>query len=179
MTITIILGAIFGMDVGGSLTKIVYFEANTSPTSHYSHDPHHHTSTANNTNTPIRRSQSLEKLSAPDYQAALQKLYAYMNDTQSYGETGKRDDSLSFYSNVLGGKLHFLCFETRRMKSKSSYSILTVCTVHYIEKKTKKMNLSFLSSFIALSSLCLLQFIFLLSFLSSFDGLFVTFLVSN
>lgn len=161
MTITIILGAIFGMDVGGSLTKIVYFEANTSPTSYYSHDPHHHTSTANNTNTPIRRSQSLEKLSAPDYQAALQKLYAYMNDTQSYGETGKRDDSLSFYSNVLGGKLHFLCFETRRMKSKTSY---TVCTVHYIEKMTKKMNLSFLSSFITLSSLCLLQYIFLFPF---------------
>ena len=38
-----------------------------------------------------------------------------MNNSNTYGKTGIRDDRLSFYSDNLGGRLHFLHFETRNM----------------------------------------------------------------
>ena len=128
------LGAIFGIDVGGSLTKIVYFETHPSMTSTTQLNPmntHHamdHTSqpSSNYDNvedmtkiSQMKRIKSLERLHTPDYQEALQKLYSYMNEPQTFhNKQGLRDDALSFYSDVLGGRIHFLHFETRRMSSK-------------------------------------------------------------
>lgn len=119
------------------MTKIVYFETHPQMTSQHSlsndnKDATSTTSTAinidNNSSTPIdennsktshmKRSKSLERLHTPDYQEALQKLYSYMNEPQTFhNKQGLRDDALSFYSEVLGGRIHFLHFETRRMSS--------------------------------------------------------------
>ena len=60
---------------------------------------------------------SLAKLDAPDHQAALKELYEYMNSTRMDANNSNllHDDGLSFYSSALGGRLHFLNFETRNM----------------------------------------------------------------
>jgi type II pantothenate kinase len=174
------IGAIFGMDVGGTLTKIVYFEKDTdtadaggslSNSEHdksmvdvvtqdgaeglqiqraISHDSsdgqglrrrfnksesnfqaddvreRRHSLTGNEggaggggmvRNTSI--GGSLAKLDAPDHQAALKELYEYMDSTKDGANNAYsdllHDQGLSIYSSSLGGRLHFLNFETRNM----------------------------------------------------------------
>jgi type II pantothenate kinase len=62
---------------------------------------------------------SLAKLNAPDHQAALKELYEYMSKStlQERGSPVLREDGLSFFSSTLGGRLHFLHFETKNMLS--------------------------------------------------------------
>ena len=64
---------------------------------------------------------SLAKLDTPDHKAALKELYEYMNTARN-GPSGVQthllhDQGLSFFSTALGGRLHFLNFETRNMIS--------------------------------------------------------------
>lgn len=97
------IGAIFGLDVGGTLAKIVYFEKNIE---------------GGSTISKLRRnSRSLQDLDGPAHVAALQRLYSFMENTSSDHSILSRDTRLSFYSNILGGRLHFLHFETRQMIS--------------------------------------------------------------
>ena len=56
-------------------------------------------------------------MDTPDHQEALDELYSYMDSSKDRSGVSTRDDSLSFYSNILGGRLHFLHFETRNMVS--------------------------------------------------------------
>ena len=65
----------------------------------------------------LRRNISLSRLDTPDHQDALDKLYSYMASSKDTSGVSTRDDSLSFYSNILGGRLHFLHFETRNMNT--------------------------------------------------------------
>ena len=65
----------------------------------------------------LRRNISLGQLDTPDHQVALDELYSYMDSTKDRSGVSTRDDTLSFYSNTLGGRLHFLHFETRNMVS--------------------------------------------------------------
>jgi type II pantothenate kinase len=176
------IGAIFGMDVGGTLTKIVYFEKDTeanlgetaderanyvdvvtqgtseadvkvqrakssdgadasggltrrfnkSETNFLAEDARERRKslTGNDQSSPeaagdksglIRKAShgSLAKLDAPDHQAALKELYEYMNSTRNDPNAASsnllHDQGLSFYSSYLGGRLHFLNFETRNM----------------------------------------------------------------
>ena len=142
------VGGIFGMDVGGTLTKIVYFEATfdseltnalrastsnsgsggagsssssdvldddsfnlvAKTTEEVKLEPSANSST-------LKRSHSLKDLSTPDHQAALQQIYSYMDSAQQHPKVYIRDETLSFYSPHLGGRLHFLLFETRNMMS--------------------------------------------------------------
>jgi type II pantothenate kinase len=97
---TINIGAIFGMDVGGTLAKIVYFQPNSS------------------TVPVVKRqsSESLAQLESPDHQAALEQLYTYVDKSSlSAQSTVTRDDGLTIYSDYLHGSLNFLHFETRNM----------------------------------------------------------------
>jgi len=92
------IGAIFGMDVGGTLAKLIYFEKDVS--------------TNSSSTDSMKRSKSFVKLDDPDHREALQDLYSAMNSET----TGLlRDDELSIHSPVLGGRVHFLHFETRNM----------------------------------------------------------------
>ena len=110
------IGGIFGMDVGGTLTKIVYFETKTG---NRVADDFMRTQRGDTKEIPgrkpLRRVTSLGQLDTPDHQQALDELYSYM--TSSAQHVYQRDESLSFYSNILGGRLHFLHFETRNMFS--------------------------------------------------------------
>jgi len=70
-------GACLGIDFGGTLTKIAFFEPRN----------------------------------LPEY---AQNLAKFILSSESYGESGERDSDLSFYSEKLGGRLHFVNFETSR-----------------------------------------------------------------
>lgn len=112
------VGAIFGMDVGGTLSKIVYFEScEISDT----------TATDSKGIVRTKSSSNFEvetKLEGPDHQKALRQLYDYLDEDHT---NANRDERLSFYSSMLGGRLHFLHFETRQMAS--SINILSSTSV--------------------------------------------------
>jgi type II pantothenate kinase len=99
------------MDVGGTLTKIVYFQQRR-PDEISSDVP-----ATPKTLAKKNSSENLAQLEEPDHQAALQELYSYMDLTANpnINKTVVRDDELSVYSPFLEGKLHFLHFETRNM----------------------------------------------------------------
>ena len=111
----IIIQGIFGCDFGGTLSKIVYFETKTAK----NHDLKKEQ--GDTVEIPgrksLRRNISLSRLDTPDHQDALDKLYSYMDSSKDTSGVSTRDDSLSFYSNILGGRLHFLHFETRNMNT--------------------------------------------------------------
>lgn len=133
------IGAIFGMDVGGTLAKIVFFEKmmneEFSPTDLHNEDMKRIVTDGNGCNTngnstanghgehsmngKMRRSdKSLDNLDKPDHQMALQQLYSYMENSgnDKNEKSGMhRDSRLTFYSDTLGGRFHFLSFETRNM----------------------------------------------------------------
>ena len=151
------IGAIFGMDVGGTLTKIVYFEKNsaynrgesprresgndieltrassitfdTTKENNVSDDSSECSSSGgmnmtgtgkNMMNSGLKKSKSLSQLDGEEHRAALRQLYEYMDSTETYGSTGMREDRLAVYSKTLGGRLHFLHFETRKMSDAMS-----------------------------------------------------------
>ncbi len=68
-------GACLGLDFGGTLSKIVFFE-------------------------PSESLQCADTLSS------------YLLSQSRYGTSGVRDDHLSFFSEKMGGRLHFINFET-------------------------------------------------------------------
>lgn len=119
------------MDVGGSLTKIVYFETKIDKNSVAlstttsidnltgKQDSVGATKNVTDDNTTLvkrKSSEILAQLDQPDHQAALEKLYSYMDTARdSDNSVVVRDDILSVYSDYLGGKLHFLHFETKNM----------------------------------------------------------------
>lgn len=137
------LGAVFGMDVGGTLTKIVYFEraldgpgssaavssADLSAMAKLGASPGVGGGLAESTLNPSPLGKktnshgSLSQLDNPDHKAALQELYGYMDTTLARSRSGEKgpinilqqDVGLTFYSSVLGGKMNFLNFETRNM----------------------------------------------------------------
>lgn len=148
------IGGIFGMDVGGTLTKIVYFEpiittpavrppssGSTASSSGVGHSPARVPTNASPQSSPsrvkaqsstqlvneakneakpvstLKRSDSLNKLDLPDHQEALHQLYKDFSNVDDKKAGTTREDALSFYSPILGGRLNFLHFETRNMVS--------------------------------------------------------------
>ena len=117
------ISGIFGMDVGGTLTKIVYFEAKLS---NHNHHPNQNVDRSGTEeiprsprliSSPMMRSNSFGSLIEPDHQAALHQLYTNLSefDKQVANSSYVRDSGLSFYSSILEGRIHFLHFETRNM----------------------------------------------------------------
>jgi type II pantothenate kinase len=77
----------FGLDMGGTLSKLVYFEP-------------HHVDTAH-------EAERKEK----------QRTNAFMFKTLKYGKTGQRDPRLTLDVKEMGGAFHFLKFRTDRMQN--------------------------------------------------------------
>ena len=111
--------AIFGLDVGGTLSKLVYFEQTRKSRkvertqqqkrrSNYFDNPLKKATT-------LKRSASLENLNTPRHTKALDAFYDFMQAEGSPVRAELRDDNLTFFSRVLGGELHFMRFETRYM----------------------------------------------------------------
>ena len=90
---------IFGMDIGGTLSKLVYFERKPGGPD----------------GTWGKRGKSFQQFNSPEHQEALTEIYKVMLSQSILGTTGVRDDSLSFYSTFLGGRFHFIHFESRQM----------------------------------------------------------------
>jgi len=65
--------------------------------------------------TPLKKSRSMLDMSAEKAEA-LGRFYEFAHRLDTY-EAGVKDKDLSFYSRYLGGDLHFIRFETRRMKN--------------------------------------------------------------
>ncbi len=107
------------MDVGGTLTKIVYFEAQRAD----SGSGGNVMKGSGKTNLIQRTSSdSLAQLDCPDHQAALENFYTFMDNNKGAGRSAVvRDEALSLYSKFLHGKLHFLHFETRNMIDAINY----------------------------------------------------------
>lgn len=95
------IGGIFGMDIGGTLSKIVYFERKMIGME------------------PVQSNgePNFQDYNSPQHQEALAQIYSAMLSQSFLGTTGVRDESLSFYSSFLGGRFHFIHFETRQMPS--------------------------------------------------------------
>lgn len=93
------------MDVGGTLTKIVYFEKKLKEKGAPAPAP---------SAAPLVRSDSLKNIESEDHQEALHQLYANMREPSMFTI---RDINLTFSSKFLGGDIHFLHFETRNMVS--------------------------------------------------------------
>jgi hypothetical protein len=110
------------MDVGGTLTKIVYFESKRAGKDYV--DPFATaTSPAQPSIAQRHSSDNLAHLDCPDHQAALETFYAFMDNNRGMAPPGTvvRDEGLSMYSKFLDGKLHFLHFETRNMVDAIKY----------------------------------------------------------
>jgi type II pantothenate kinase len=170
------IGSIFGLDVGGTLAKLVYFEegkcseegtngeknsckphhrqtqsvasevdlkslhalapqqqhsshrtAEDSPLrrhsdrsirkSHSDDAPVDTFATAEKVPNPIPKSKSMFDLAQTrDREEALDRFYNFARHLDSFYQQGVRDHKLRFYSRELGGYIHFIHFETRRME---------------------------------------------------------------
>lgn len=120
--------AIFGMDVGGTLTKIVYFEADkkkpkTTPKEDMKGSDAQEKSM-------LKRTSSFSQLDRADHIQALEQLYNFMSKENMGNSAAIHDNHLRFYSNILGGKIHFLSFETRNMNNAIAYIGSTSITEH-------------------------------------------------
>jgi pantothenate kinase len=130
---TVNIGGIFGMDVGGTLTKIVYFEAKraekvpdnvkTSSTDSMEYEKGQKSQSKPNFNRGS--SDNLAQLELPDHQEALENFYTFMDNNRVANPSHKhpvvRDESMSVHSKLLDGRLHFLHFETRNMVDAIKY----------------------------------------------------------
>jgi pantothenate kinase len=119
------IGGIFGMDIGGTLSKIVYFQRkstdgiDSSSSSFSSSQPSSSSPEATAAATAAAaRGVNFDHLDTPAHQQALEEFHLAMkSESVMNGSSGSRDNALSFYSNILGGRLHFLRFETRMMET--------------------------------------------------------------
>jgi len=87
------VGGFLGIDIGGSLTKLVFFSPD-----------------ADLVDRMLRRSPE-EHVEASGWRsklAAVRQVEAFMLSTVSYGGTGIRDAHLSFHISELGGTFHFV-----------------------------------------------------------------------
>jgi len=133
------VGAIFGLDAGGSLAKLIYFERTGPPLGGRASADHDAGGTsvgwsggggggeyaASSPDTPpprttLHRVKSLVALarSPPSVAGALFKFYAFMRAKlgQHYVASAVHEGHLSFESPLLGGTLHFLHCETRDLE---------------------------------------------------------------
>jgi len=91
------IGSIFGLDVGGTLAKLVYFDVQALR------------------EKGMKRSTSMFDLKSHGFgfEEALSKFY---NFALSFREPVEKEKLLTFYSRKFGGDFHFVRFETRKMK---------------------------------------------------------------
>lgn len=137
--LSLLLG-VFGMDVGGTLTKIVYFEAkrelSQSDLEHVGATAQQQSTSNGNSGTSgdseaalkqskrSRSSDSLAQLDSPDHQKALEQFYSFMDSTKAIDSRKSsviRDDGLTLYCEFLQGKLYFMHFETKNMVAAIKY----------------------------------------------------------
>ncbi|CAM9285417.1 unnamed protein product, partial [Discosporangium mesarthrocarpum] len=121
------IGAVLGMDIGGTLSKLVYFEKKPPPRSQ---PPRQDAKDPMGEKLEMKRTLSLGSLlQTKEQQEALDNFYSFMEQASMMGESGVKDTHLSSYSHALGGVLHFFRFETRHMEH--AVQIITNSRVHH------------------------------------------------
>ena len=112
------IGEYFGMDIGGTLTKIVFFspdsedvvglrgEAGGALEAGVAGEP---------LDAAPRPESPSESYIAARRRASLDAVAAFLSRSRTYGATGVRDDALAFHSAALRGTFHFIRFETRAL----------------------------------------------------------------
>jgi type II pantothenate kinase len=89
------MGNFFGIDIGGSLTKLVFFQPDDAL-------------------VQKMLLKSPDNIRLMKFEA-IKGLGNFILSSTVYGQTGIRDDMLSFHISELGGTFHFIRFETRRI----------------------------------------------------------------
>eukprot|EP00611_Tribonema_gayanum_P014352 TRINITY_DN2570_c0_g1_i1.p1 TRINITY_DN2570_c0_g1~~TRINITY_DN2570_c0_g1_i1.p1 ORF type:complete len:508 (-),score=104.14 TRINITY_DN2570_c0_g1_i1:90-1613(-) len=115
------IGGVLGMDIGGTLAKLVYFEKKEPPGGMVrtcSRDPL----------VTMKRNLSLGDLNTREQKEALMQFYTFMDTQEQFGKAGVRDEHLAYYSHELGGQLHFFRFETRLMDQ--AIELISSSTIH-------------------------------------------------
>lgn len=94
------VGGFFGVDIGGTLTKLVFFAPDKDLIGRI-----------------LKRVSPAHAAEAEWHTklASIQQLEHFILSRTIYGGTGVRDARLSFHMAELGGSFHFIRFETRRM----------------------------------------------------------------
>ncbi|CAM9225902.1 unnamed protein product, partial [Hapterophycus canaliculatus] len=107
------IGAVLGVDIGGTLSKLVYFEKKAPSEAESQRKP---AEDPMGESLEMKRTVSLGNLhDTMEQQEALREFYTFMDTASTVGERGVKDAHLSVYSHALGGVLHFFHFETRFM----------------------------------------------------------------
>jgi hypothetical protein len=85
------VGGFFGVDIGGSLTKLVFFmpDADMEP-------------------RVLRKAAPSDAASWHAKLASIKKIHAFVMSTDTYGRTGVRDSRLAFHMPEFGGTFHFI-----------------------------------------------------------------------
>jgi len=119
----ICIGNVFGMDVGGTLGKLTYFQegeeggadGETVIDNRNRRISLHNFKVAEELREIYdRNGEGVEKLSN-EKKEALAVMLDFTNKIDSY-ESGAKEQHLSFYSRKFGGEFHFIHFESRNMK---------------------------------------------------------------
>ena len=150
------IGSIFGLDVGGSLAKLAYFEqaedfnrssaswdseGRSSIHSQQGEDVLEETSQddwavhrSSQDPVGIKKSRSLLNMqhTSKDQVDALSHFYDFARHLDS---GGFKDEKLTFYSRELGGYFHFVQFETRRMPN-----AMRLIRAHNLDKHIVEMG---------------------------------------
>ena len=95
------VGGFFGVDIGGTLSKIVFFLPDKELAARMLRKL-----------WPQRDKQAVWAAKL----ASVHQLAGFILSRDRYGATGVRDAHLSFHMPELGGSFHFIHFETRRME---------------------------------------------------------------
>eukprot|EP00903_Cladosiphon_okamuranus_P013302 g12399.t1 len=107
------IGAVLGVDIGGTLSKLVYFEKKAPSKADSKRRP---SEDPMGKKVEMKRTVSLGNLhDTMEQQEALNEFYTFMDQASAGKDSGVKDAHLSVYSHALGGVLHFFHFETRFM----------------------------------------------------------------
>ena len=102
------VGGFFGLDIGGTLSKLVFFLPDRDLATRM-----------------LQRASLTQRTGGPgkpalaEWAAKLTSIHligSFILANERYGATGVRDAHLSFHMEELGGSFHFIRFETRRME---------------------------------------------------------------
>ncbi|TMW68308.1 hypothetical protein Poli38472_005776 [Pythium oligandrum] len=104
------LGQCFGLDIGGTLGKIVFFEHRESSSTATNPNA---SSPPTTTSTTGAHGEHRRRRRAPSLDQAAGEMTKFLHENENIGATGVQDVRLRVYSKALQGVFHFIRFETR------------------------------------------------------------------
>jgi hypothetical protein len=107
------IGGFFGVDIGGSLTKLVFFLPDRDVI-----------------DRALRKASASDATAWGSKVAFVDQIAAFVMSTTKYGKTGVRDDRLSLRMPELGGTFHFIrCVGDRGRRTRRDPALLLLSPV--------------------------------------------------